>query len=77
MKLNLKEIRREAKMTQKVLASRVGITREYLSAIENNSKLPSLALLKRLAIALERDITELFSNRTATRRGNNVKEGKG
>ncbi|HML89869.1 MAG TPA: helix-turn-helix transcriptional regulator [Methylomusa anaerophila] len=61
IKLTIKRIRCEKKMTQRELALAVGITREYLSAVENGQKVPSLALLGSIAIALGVSATELLS----------------
>jgi len=62
IEINIKEIRRRKKMTQKRLASETSITREYLSAVENSRKVPSLVLLNKLASALGVSITDLLSD---------------
>lgn len=57
----IKQLREKAGVTQEQLASRVGISRIYLCQLENGQKLnPSIALLKRIAQALDTTITELI-----------------
>lgn len=46
---NVKKIRTEKKLTQEVLAKRIGISRSYLSDIENNRKNPSSKTIESLA----------------------------
>lgn len=62
IQINIKQIRRKKKMTQKNLAFATSITREYLSAVENSRRIPSLILLNKLASALGVSITELLSD---------------
>lgn len=45
----LKTLRKQKKLTQKEVASICDITSTYLSKIENNTKTPSMVLLKQLA----------------------------
>jgi len=47
----LKTLREKRDLTQKEVAQVCDITPEYLSKIENNSKTPSMILLKKLAAA--------------------------
>jgi putative transcriptional regulator len=47
-------------MTQEVLASRCGITRQTIIALEGHKYLPSLALAFRLARAFEVGVEEVF-----------------
>lgn len=46
---NIKVLRTAKKIRQKDLAITLGITTNYLSMVENNSKKPSLSLIERLA----------------------------
>ena len=47
-------------LTQSELASRVGITQEHLSRIENNVHVPRLALLVKLASVFNCTIDDLL-----------------
>ena len=58
---NIKILRAKHNITQKELAKELGITHNYLSMIENNSKTPSLTLIEKLANILETPIALLFS----------------
>lgn len=62
MKLRIKEIAKEKKVSISALASMVGITQPNLSNIVNDKSKPSLETLEKIADALEVPITELFSN---------------
>lgn len=42
---NLKHLRRAAGWTQEELAKKVGVTRQTITAIENNKKIPSITLI--------------------------------
>ena len=57
--LKLKEIRESRKMTQAVLAARVGVAQGYLSSLENGVYNPSFEVLIRLAKALECKLDDL------------------
>lgn len=59
MRTTISELRTRAGMTQAALAEAAGITRPYLSQIENGERNLSLALQKRLADALGCDPREL------------------
>ena len=48
----LKKALIDAGLTQKELAKRVGVTREYLSLVANDRKKPSKVMLKVLAMEL-------------------------
>ena len=52
----LKRLRREAKMTQVGLAKAAGVSRTYLSDVENNRYNPSVDLVKKLSAALENSV---------------------
>ena len=56
IELNIKQIRRRRRMTQRELANKVGISQSYLSLIENGvytNKKPTLNLIEDIAQALE------------------------
>ncbi len=59
-RIDIKRVRREKRLAQQDLASLAGITREYLSALENGHRVPSLALLEKIAAALGVSITVLL-----------------
>jgi transcriptional regulator with XRE-family HTH domain len=50
-------LRREARLTQAALASRIGTTQAALSKIETGRTLPGLELLDRIARAVGRSVT--------------------
>lgn len=52
--------RRKKNLTTEKLAYENGISKGYLSDIENGKKLPSIKMLERIADALEVDISVLF-----------------
>lgn len=56
----VKEVRKEKKITQEALASLIGISRRYLSQIENNKAMPSIEIAAALASNLGVDINKLF-----------------
>ncbi len=58
---HIKEIRIKKNMSLRKLAELSGVSKSYLSELENNLKCPSILILCRLADALEVDIKELFS----------------
>lgn len=61
MRLNLKIARIKKKLTQKELADIVGVSRDYVSSLENGrAKNPSIELMKNLSKALDVSVTELF-----------------
>lgn len=60
MKLRIKEIAKEKKVSISALASMVGITQPNLSNIVNDKSKPSLETLEKIADALDVHITELF-----------------
>jgi transcriptional regulator with XRE-family HTH domain len=57
---NLSSVRRQLPMTQRVLARQVGVTQNYLSALENGHRSPSAPLCCRLILALDASFDELF-----------------
>lgn len=56
----IKSLRKAQNLTQQKLADRVEVSRIYVQALESNRRLPSMKLLKRLAPALEVDVTDLL-----------------
>lgn len=61
MKLRIKEVAKEKKVSISTLASMIGITQPNLSNIVNDKSKPSLDTLEKIANALDVPITELFS----------------
>jgi transcriptional regulator with XRE-family HTH domain len=58
---NLRRIRVEKKLPQEALAVDAGIDRTYVSRLERNLENPTVAVLERLAHALDVSIVELFA----------------
>ncbi len=58
-------VRRHKKLRQADLAATVGVSREHLSAVENNRETPSVSLLEKLAAALGVSVTELIDDKTS------------
>lgn len=58
--LKIKDAREAARLTQKELAEKVEVSREYISAIENGRYNPSLNLLKKIAKALNTTVKDLI-----------------
>ncbi len=56
----LTELRKERKMTQDKLAELSGLTRVYISGIEQGKRNVSLEVIDKLAEALEIKITQFF-----------------
>lgn len=61
----LKELRKRSNVRLAELAERTGLTKGYLSRIENSKNPPPISTLARIAGALGVDITELFSKAQA------------
>ncbi|MEW8997924.1 MAG: helix-turn-helix transcriptional regulator [Thermoanaerobacter sp.] len=57
----IKEKRLEKKFTQKHLAKQIGLSRNYLSDIENGRYMPSVETLIKIASVLELDLNSLKS----------------
>ena len=58
---NVKILRATKQISQKQLASLIGVTPAYLSMIENNSKKPSLSLVEKICKTLEIPLNIFFS----------------
>ncbi|MFL0196448.1 helix-turn-helix domain-containing protein [Clostridium sp. WILCCON 0269] len=56
----IKSLRLSNKLTATQLAKDIGVTREYLSRLENNAKSPSFELLEKLCGALNITLAEFF-----------------
>ncbi|BBB91437.1 MAG TPA: helix-turn-helix transcriptional regulator [Methylomusa anaerophila] len=57
-------IRRNKQIKQADLAAKVGISREHLSAVENNRETPSFSLLEKIATVLGVNVTELLDDQS-------------
>jgi transcriptional regulator with XRE-family HTH domain len=57
--MKVKTLRRARKLTQAALAKKLGVHRVYVAQIEGRTKLPSLAVLQRLAKVLRVTLAEL------------------
>lgn len=58
---HIKEIRIKKKLSQKQLAEMSGVSKSYISELENNTYCPSILVMCKLADALKVDINELFT----------------
>jgi len=58
----LKNLRIQAGMNQQEFAYKVGVSREYITMIENNERTPSVTVAKKIAIELDFDWTIFFDN---------------
>lgn len=56
----IKQFRKYKGLSQITLANQIGITREYLSVLENGHKQPSISLLKRIAKELDTTVKALI-----------------
>jgi putative transcriptional regulator len=61
MKNEIRVFRAKRKITQDDLAAALGVSRQTLSAIENNKYFPSLELALKIAKVFECTVEELFS----------------
>jgi len=57
---NLKKAREEKKITQREISSKIGISQQAYSLIENGNNQPSLGVAFKIADILEKDIRQLF-----------------
>ena len=60
MKNNIKSFRKQLKLTQEDIASKTGVTRQTINAIENNKYSPTLELAMKLAIIFNKSVEEVF-----------------
>ncbi len=66
-KSHIRELRKSKRFTQSDLAKKVGITRQSLSAIENERTVPSLRVALKLSSFFETNVNELFTLKTSER----------
>jgi len=69
---NIKVFRTNAGLKQKELADKLGKQVQYLSAIENDKREPSLSLLRQIADALDVPASNLLWEDEAADEGNRV-----
>ena len=60
MKNNLCKYRKQLKIPQRVLADDIGISRVYLSNIENGKVKPSVEIAYKIATRLNKTVEEIF-----------------
>ncbi len=58
----IKELRKEKRLKQSALASKVGVHQSEMSAIETGERVPSIRLAGKIAKALKKSIEEVFSD---------------
>ncbi|MEQ8402156.1 MAG: helix-turn-helix transcriptional regulator [Silicimonas sp.] len=58
--VNVQRLRREKRLSQEELAHRADMHQTYLSGVERGRRNPSVAVLERIAAALDVDIAALF-----------------
>jgi transcriptional regulator with XRE-family HTH domain len=61
----LRAVRKQRGLTLAILAEQTGLTKSYLSKIERRQSTPSIAVALKVARALEVDVAQLFSDKTA------------
>jgi transcriptional regulator with XRE-family HTH domain len=59
--LVLREKRLEAGLSQDELAWRAGLSQQYIGYLEKEMRYPSAETLKRIAIAFDRDLSEIIA----------------
>lgn len=73
---NIRLIRVAKGLSQEALAHEAGIDRSYMSRLERGLENPTVALLDKLAKALEAQIVALFAPIGASRSPENLKPGR-
>lgn len=73
---NVRRLRVEAGLSQEAFAVDAGIDRTYVSRVERKLENPSLAVLERIAKALDVDVVEIVSPPTTRARLGNLKPGR-
>jgi transcriptional regulator with XRE-family HTH domain len=61
----LRAVRKQRGLTLAILAEQTGLTKSYLSKIERQQSTPSIAVALKVARALDVDVAQLFSDKTA------------
>jgi len=61
MKNRIRELRKQHDFRQEDLATRLGVTRQTINAIENEKYNPTLELAMKLAVLLRTTVEELFT----------------
>lgn len=61
---NLRKIRRLKDLSQEELAQMIGMSRTYLSDIENDKRTPSVKTSLKLADALQTSVEDIFLQKT-------------
>ena len=64
----VRDIRKERRMTQHVLACRMNVPRTYISKVEMGRVVPALSTLSRIAVGLEVSVTHLLCDESDRRR---------
>lgn len=57
----VKQFRKERKLTQEALAKKIGVSRKTINSLEKGNYTPSLLLAFQIARVLGVDITEVFT----------------
>lgn len=65
MGLKIRDLRKARKLTGEQLAEMVGVTKGYISELENGKKTPGAGLVLRLADALKVEVFELYEGTLA------------
>lgn len=60
---NVRLLRRQRDLTQEQLASKVGVSSNFISLLENGDTSPSFDTLEKLAQALSVEVADLFRTR--------------
>lgn len=68
----IKFIRLNKGFTLNQLSQKSGLSKGYLSKIENQTKLPPISTLQRIARALDVDFTALFANGSSNNEGSKI-----
>lgn len=74
--LNVKRLRVAAGLSQEAFAVDAGIDRTYASRIERRLENPSLAVLEKIAKALDVDLAEIVAQPMSRARPGNLKPGR-
>lgn len=57
--VNLRQLRKRANLSQEQLADKVFVSKQMISAIEHDAKIPNLALAGRIAVVLNCTVDDL------------------